>query len=309
MENRSYALLAGIFTLLLIAAAVAVAIWLGRDKTEIVVYDIVTSDAVGGLSAQSAVRFQGVPVGHVLTMVLDPNKPGYVHIRIGVSTTTPVTDQTWAELAMQGITGLSLVDLHDPGTSGHRLETSPDNPGVIPMRPGLFSRLSDKGAELIDQLNQIAAEVKTLVGPENQQALATLMKNSAEMSTNLIQVTRNLGPLTDELRATTRQVGDAAQRAGGVMQDAHAALARLSAPDGPLTAATQSLNQFARAMARLDTQTLPAVSEMAGNVSVTARGASAVLRRVGDAPQSILFGLPSPQPGPGEAGFVGFGGK
>src|SRR6185437_15911483 len=109
MENRSYALMAGIFTLVLIAAAVVVAVWLEHGKKAVVMYDIVSSHSVGGLSVQSAVRFQGVPVGHVESMTLDQERPGRVLIRIAVEPTTPVTDETWAELDVQGITGLGVV--------------------------------------------------------------------------------------------------------------------------------------------------------------------------------------------------------
>ena len=41
MENRSHALMAGIFTLVLLAAAALVAIWIGRDRTQLQPYEIV----------------------------------------------------------------------------------------------------------------------------------------------------------------------------------------------------------------------------------------------------------------------------
>ncbi|MCJ9710620.1 MCE family protein, partial [Bordetella hinzii] len=51
MENRSHALLAGIFTLVLLAAAALVAVWVGRDRSTVKVYDIVSSAPVSGLTA------------------------------------------------------------------------------------------------------------------------------------------------------------------------------------------------------------------------------------------------------------------
>jgi len=58
---------------------------------------------------------------------------------------------------------------------------------------------------------------------------------------------------------------------------------------------------------RLDAQTLPAVSGMASSIDSAARSATTTLRRVGDTPQSLLFGPPPTVPGPGEPGFAGFG--
>lgn len=309
MENRSHALMAGAFTLALIAATVLLAIWLGHDKKAVVVYEILSSESVSGLSAQSAVRFQGVPVGRVQTLALDPAKPGRVRIRIAVDPATPITDQTWAELGVQGITGQSVVELHDLGLSAKHLATSADQPGQIPLRPGLFSRFEAKGSVLLEDMDQAVTQLNRLITPENTQALSTILQNVAEVSGQLKQASRNLGPLTEQLGTTARQLGDAAQQTASMMQEARVAVGKLNAPDGPLAAATQSMLQISQAAARLNGRTLPAVDDMAGKVGVTARNATSVLRRVGDTPQSLLFGLPPVQPGPGEAGFAGFGEK
>ena len=302
MENRSYALMAGVFTLVLVAVAVVVAIWLEHGKKAVVMYDIVSSHSVGGLSVQSAVRFQGVPVGHVESMTLDQERPGRVLIRIAVEPTTPVTDETWAELDVQGITGLGVVALHDPGMSTHRLATSKAHPARIPLRPGLLERLEEKSSGLLDDLDEAATQIKVLLSPQNTQALSMTQQNAAQISARLKEASGNLGPLIKSLDAAAVQTGVAARQAS-------AALARLDAPDGALATATQSLRQISLAASRLNMQTLPDVSDMAGKVSATARSASSVLRRVGDTPQSLLFGLPPAQPGPGEAGFAGFGEK
>ncbi|CPQ00956.1 Uncharacterised protein [Bordetella pertussis] len=46
---------------------------------------------------------------------------------------------------------------------------------------------------------------------------------------------------------------------------------------------------------------------MASSIDSAARSATTTLRRVGDTPQSLLFGPPPTVPGPGEPGFAGFG--
>lgn len=309
MENRSHALMAGAFTLALIVATVLLAIWLGHDKKAVVVYEIVSSESVSGLSAQSAVRFQGVPVGRVQSLALDPAKPGRVLIRIAVEPATPITDQTWAELGVQGITGQSVIELHDQGLPAKRLATSAEQPGQIPLRPGLFSRFEAKGSVLLEDMDQAIAQLNRLITPENTQALSTILQNAADISAQLKLASRNLGPLTEQLGTTTRQMGEAAQQTAGMMQETRIAVSKLNSPDGPLAMATQSLQQISLAAARLNGHTLPAVDNMAGQVGVTARNATSVLRRVGDTPQSLLFGLPPVQPGPGEAGFAGFGEK
>ena len=53
MENRSHALMTGFFTVALLVAAVLVGLWLNRDRTERVPYEIVTTQSIPGLNPQA----------------------------------------------------------------------------------------------------------------------------------------------------------------------------------------------------------------------------------------------------------------
>ena len=103
MENRSHALIAGVFTVTLIALAVLLAIWLGRDKIQRVPYEIVTRQAVSGLNLQAAVRYKGIKVGNVTDIDFDPAQPGQIILRLEVMPDTPVTGATFATLGYQEI--------------------------------------------------------------------------------------------------------------------------------------------------------------------------------------------------------------
>ena len=71
MENRSHALIAGLFTLLLGIAA-ALSMWWFGGKTEVTRdYLVVTSKSVSGLNPQAQVRYRGIRVGRVESIDLD----------------------------------------------------------------------------------------------------------------------------------------------------------------------------------------------------------------------------------------------
>ncbi|KDD59975.1 hypothetical protein L533_0089 [Bordetella bronchiseptica OSU553] len=314
MENRSHALLAGLFTLALLVAAALVAIWVGRDRAALKPYVIVSATSVSGLSAQSTVRYQGVPVGKVQSLGFNPDKPAQVRISIGVAPDTPITESTWAELGVQGVTGLGNIELRDDGTSTRRLASSAAMPATIPLRPGFFQRFEQRGGEILHNVEQVSARLERLLSNENVQATTATLQNIAAITTDLRQAATDLRPalaqvppLVDSLQAMSRNTGQAAQEIAGLAQAARQALARLDAPDGPLAMATRSMRDIAWAAARLDAQTLPAVSGMASSIDSAARSATTTLRRVGDTPQSLLFGPPPTVPGPGEPGFAGFG--
>jgi phospholipid/cholesterol/gamma-HCH transport system substrate-binding protein len=314
MESRSHALLAGAFTLLLLAGVALIAVLINRDRATLTYYEIVSTSAVSGLTTQSPVRYQGVPVGKVQSLHFDPDAPGLVHIRIGIAPDTPVTQATWAELGVQGVTGLANIDLRDDGSSRVRLTSKGDEPPVIPLRPGLFQRLTQGGGSIVGNLERISSQLAILLSDENVRALQSALQDAAVVSASLRQVSADLrplagkvGPLIDHLDQTSRQAQGALKDMSALAQQARIAVAHLDAPDGPLAMATRSLREIAYAASRLSNETLPAVSGMANQVSAAARGVSTTVRRVGDTPQSIIFGAPPPRPGPGEAGFAGFG--
>ena len=103
MENRSHALIAGLFTLLLLAAGAIGAVWVSKKNIPLMPYELVATSPVTGLSVQSAVRYQGVPVGRVYSLRFMPDKPGQVRILIGVDPKTPLTESSWAEIVTAGV--------------------------------------------------------------------------------------------------------------------------------------------------------------------------------------------------------------
>src|SRR4051794_30118615 len=105
MENKAHALMAGLFTLVLLIVAVFIGLWLNRDRIKRVPYEIVTRMSIPGLSPQAAVRYRGLDVGKVDAIMFDPKVPGQILMRLGIRPDTPITQSTYGTLAYQGVTG------------------------------------------------------------------------------------------------------------------------------------------------------------------------------------------------------------
>src|SRR5258708_39065766 len=111
METRANHLLIGSFVLVLIAAIVGFALWLGKVHVDraFSYYRIYFDGAVTGLSRAGDVRFNGVPVGTVSQIKVDPEDPQKVRVIVEVDPDTPIRTDTVAVLEWQGLTGAPLV--------------------------------------------------------------------------------------------------------------------------------------------------------------------------------------------------------
>ena len=301
MENRSHALLAGLFTLLLVIAGAIGAVWVSKKNVPLIPYELVASSPVTGLSVQSAVRYQGVPVGRVQSLRFMPDKPGQVRILIGIDPNTPLTESSWAEIVTAGVTGISNVELRDDGKSKKRLVSSVDKIQDIPIRPSFLERLQTQSDEVLPALERIMQQIEKVTSDQNVESLQTTMKNVAELSTQLNQSAKLLEPglkkipaLVDGVTAMTRRMDDGlvllTRRLDGAMAD--------------ISILTRSAQD---AIAQINASTLPEVSLLSSSVVDASRTLTRTVRQLGQSPQSFIFGPPRVAPGPGEPGFAGFG--
>lgn len=326
MENKSHAIAAGSFVLLLIALLVAMAAWLTRDNSAQRLFEISSAEAVTGLQPQAGVRYKGVAVGRVTGIALDPQTRGNVLVRIAVNDEVPVTAATFASLGFQGVTGLAFVQLDDNGSAGQQLSTSNTRPGRIPMRPGLVSRLSAQGGNLLTQLEEASVRVNTLLAPERQQAMLTAVNNLSQAAAGLTRLTQHAdqlltgtGPegsaslprVAAQAEATLLSMQTTAERlkdSSEVVKNSAAEFKRVSVrmnePGGTLDKIARSTDALAATSATLSTGLLPRLGRSSDEATRAARQIGRAAEGVAEQPQSLLRGRGAAAPGPGEPGFV-----
>jgi phospholipid/cholesterol/gamma-HCH transport system substrate-binding protein len=314
MENKSHALAAGAFVLFVSALLVAMATWLSRDSTERRMFEISSAESVTGLQAQAGVRYKGVLVGKVTEVALDPVKLGNVLLKIAVNESVPVTRSTFSTLGFQGVTGLAFVQLEDKGEDPAPLTASGDALPRIPMRPGIVSRLTDQGGNLLTQLEHASVQVNGLLADNNQKALmqtvAQLGQAAAHLSTLTQHVDQVLVSTAEQTRVTLQSMQASADRlgkSGDTVRESAAEFQRMSRrmnePGGTLDQVAQGTETLTTTARQLNSQVLPRLGRTTDDAGRAARQVGRVAESVGNSPQTLLWGR-SQTPGPGEAGFV-----
>jgi len=314
MENRSHALLAGLFTLLLLIAAAVTAIWVSKQNLPRIPYELIATSPVTGLTVQSQVRYQGVPVGSVESLRFVPEKPGKVLILIGIDPRTPVTRATWAEIVIAGVTGISNVELRDDGTSTTRLDSSAANIQQIPIRPNFLDRLITQATAMAPAVEGLLVHIQKIASDENIEALNSTLRNVASLSDQLKRSVVLLEPglakvpaLIEGLTVTGKRVEEAMVDVRTFTRSAQKTLDGFNAPGGTMVQVTQSLKDIREAVSQLRLSTLPDVSMLTRSATDASQALTQTARQLGQSPQSLIFGPPRSVAGPGEPGFAGFG--
>ncbi|KIF82995.1 MlaD family protein [Noviherbaspirillum autotrophicum] len=306
MENKSHAVVAGIFTLALLAAAVLIGMWLNRDRVQWVPYQIATKQSIPGLNPQANVRYRGLDVGKVEDISFDPQVPGQILVRINVRPDTPVTHSTFASLGYQGVTGIAYVQLDDDGSNPARLQSSKEHMARIDMRPSLFDQLQTRGLAILQQAHEVTRRLNDMLAPANQQAILNAFDKAGKAASAMEAIPRQLQPtleklpaLTAQAQQTLRSVDTLAQNTSTLTVSLDKMSRNLQASDGALAQLGNAAEQMGSMASKLEYETLPLASDMRSSL----RALNRTLDNLNERPQSVLFGMPRVAPGPGEPGF------
>lgn len=315
MENKSHALAAGTFVVLLLALVIALAVWLTRDTRDLQTYELSSPDAVTGLQPQASVRYKGVNIGKVTAISLDPQKSGNVLIEVAIDGQAPITESTFGTLGFQGVTGLAFVQLDDKGESTVMLPRGGTPPARIPMRPSLLTKLTDQGEDLLAKLVTGTERANTLLSDDNQKALRSALDNMSQAAAGLQQLTvstnKALPQFLQESRTTLQVIQTTSDRVGDSADEAKRSAAsfkqtteRMNAKDGTLDQLARGVETLAVTGQTLNAASLPRLNRAVDDTARAARQVSRAVNAVNDNPQSLIFGHGPIAPGPGEAGFI-----
>ena len=319
MENRAHAIAVGLFTLLLLVATIFAYWWLSGQRQILASYTIVSKLPVTGLSVESAVKFRGVDVGKVTNIAFDPNTLTTIFIQIEVPDSLQLSQQTYAELRMQGITGLSYIDLNidtattDNVTKPNKVLLAGDK---INLRPTMLDHLMIEGPKLLAQTQALIASTSQLSETANKLIASVDGQQLARSLNNLNSASSKISPMLDSATLAFNHVNQLTSDKNqqqllltidSLKQTSDAVrplIADLSATAKNFTSMTGHLEQNAtQVLDTLNHETLPKINALTQTTEHELKHVDRAISIIEDNPQSLIFGQPAEQPGPGEAGF------
>ncbi|MEW6687877.1 MAG: MlaD family protein, partial [Pseudomonadota bacterium] len=242
MESRAFALVTGVFVLGIAACILLWAQWLARVPVERTAYRVVSTVPVSGLNPEAQVRYRGMGVGRVKDIGLDARDPRRILIDIEVDNAIPVTRGTYAQLGMEGITGISYVHLLDDYRDMQPAPKGPDGLAELPLRPSLIDMLSDSAEGAVRDARELMASLNALMTPENRKRLDSALASLDRITANLQAASERMPVVLERAEAWLAE--DNRRLARGTLQ--HVDEAARSLPE--LAQETRRLVQDARAL-------------------------------------------------------------
>lgn len=209
METKANYLVIGVFTLLSVIGAFGLLLWLTKVQVDrqYSYYDILFPD-VAGLSNAGDVRYNGLPVGQVVNLELDPANSGFVRVRIEVSADTPVNSDTVAKLQAQGVTGVSYVAL----SGGTSTSTALPEGSEIPSERSALQSVFEGAPLLLEKAVALLEDVNAVFNQENRDAITDILQNTANATERLDSTLTNFETLSVDLSSAAREVASFSNR-------------------------------------------------------------------------------------------------
>ncbi|MBZ7935629.1 MULTISPECIES: MlaD family protein [Campylobacter] len=296
MENRVNYFFVGIFIFGLFFASLAFILWLGgySKKESFKYYEIYTQESVAGLGIKAPVRLLGVEVGSVEKISIEERDSLGVKILIKVKKNTPIKQDTYATLQLQGITGLKFIQLQGGSKESPELTSHNKNkPPIIQFKESFLAAIDKQSEHIFSLVKTADLKTKELLSEQNLKNLELILNNLAQISSHLNE---NSQKMSQNITNASFKLGQMADNISLAAKNFNEILK--SVKEGVI-----ALNSFAKkANSKIDSyddlkQNIEQNLELLNKVLLES---DLLIKNLQRSPSDILFKQEKPQLGPGE---------
>ena len=317
MYSRINYMMVGFFVLLFTLLALGFGFWLAKygfeEKYDY--YYLYFNEPVDGLTLDSSVKLKGVDVGKVDSIEIDPDNIERIRVTIRLREGTPIVRGMYALLKLQGITGLSYVQIEGGKRGAPRLSAAQGEFPVIPTRESLIHQLSKEAPQLLDRLQSASQALEKIFSEHNQHQISRILDNTAEATAKATRVEERILSLSDEFNRTLkhfdRKAGEVTDAVHQVTRTLNEKLPKLldqvDQAGQEVSLAGHHISELARGIDRRLKRGDYDLRKMIRPIQIDIRELSYSyqelsedLKALSRHPSSIIFGSGHPPKGPGE---------
>lgn len=216
METRANYVLIGLFTVAVVAGAFGFVYWFTNTGGvgERAKYAVVFNGPVSGLRTGANVLFNGIRVGEVTELQLDPAAPRQVIAVMAVDKTVPVRADTGIGLDFQGLTGIASISLKGGSAAAPPL---PGDPPRIVADQAVTQDVSGSAREVLRKIDSFVSDNQdsVRVSLRNIEKLTQVLADNEDSVrtsiSNIEKVTQVLADHQESVRTSLRNIEKVSQ--------------------------------------------------------------------------------------------------
>lgn len=322
MESRYNYTFTGLFVVIFAMGLVAFAFWLGKygqDERDYRRFHVYITESVSGLSPEAAVKYNGVDVGKVESIRINPRNNEQVELVLKIKKETPIKTDSYAVLKFYGITGLAFIEIVGGSKDAPMLIENGQRAFVIPTRPSLITRLDESLSNVASRLSLTLERADRILSDRNIDNLTQSLEHLRSLSTQIdayqgevkallhrsaaleANATRTLEAMSGAARSVQNTSGNVDTLMQTKVASTLAALEKTSkeghALIKKLEATVERGDYDLREIASPTTSELNELLLQSRNLS---REMETTLQQLRESPSDLLFKKSEPKPGPGE---------
>ncbi|MDO8466127.1 MAG: MlaD family protein [Gallionella sp.] len=299
----------GAFILVFGAVLVAGILWLASGGVLQKKYDLylaIEDESVAGLNLNAPVKYNGVGVGKVQQILLEPGNPQRVNLIFAIERGTPIKEDTVAVLKTQGLTGIAYVELSGGARDSPPLRAAAGSKyPVIRTKPSLSTRLENVLTTVLAKLDSTSNNINAILNEENQAAFKNTLSDIADVAHMIAArkdtldagITNAAQTLENVSRATARadKAIERIERSAEAVEKMGNEVARTSASAG------KTVNSIGIDVKRFTDETLPELERLLGELGDLSTSLRRLTEQTDRNPTRFLFGRQPVPEGPGES--------
>ena len=307
MDTKVNYTLVGFFIILLGVASIVIFLWFSafRHRQIFDTYLVYMHEEVSGVSTQTPVRFNGVKVGYVQKIEINPTDPQQVVLTLKIQHETPITTSTTASLRSEGIVGTDYVALKAlTATAPHLIAKSVKKYPVIPSEPSLLMKLSTALQEVTKTIKELSDNVSKVFDEKNRRAISASLVNIQKVTKTLSDNSENIDSTLHSMKQLVKNSAKASEQLPTIMHQLQDALANIKITARQFDRAGHGIESTVgdahTAMQNMSTQILPTVQQLLTKLNATAAHLQQFSIELQHNPSMLVRGKYPPPPGPGE---------
>ncbi|MDP2409978.1 MAG: MlaD family protein [Pseudolabrys sp.] len=259
METRANYVLIGVFTLAVIIGVFGFIYWFQNigSTGERAQYRIQFDGSVSGLRTGASVLFNGIRVGEVTGLVLNPEKPQQVIATISVDRNVAIRSDTEIGLEFQGLTGIAALSLKGGNPASPVIASEKDKtPPLLVAPPGATQDVTAAARDVLRKLEEFITT--------NQKAFAGALGNIEKFTETLANNSDHIDNTLASIDKFSSALGRNSERFDRIAEGIEGLTGGPDGKGGEINAAAKSIRELAERLDQRTAEITAGISRLSG---------------------------------------------